>query len=153
MTIAGMLTSNSAEWSTPAMLYDRLHAKHSFVLDVCASEENKKCAYFFSREEDAMKQNWAMPGRAIWMNPPYGRGIGTWVAKAYETSLSGTTVVCLLPARTDTSWWHDFCTRGEIEFLKGRLRFSGHKENAPFPSAVVVFKGKKLRRGWTRWIP
>lgn len=73
------------------------------------------------------------------MNPPYGRNIGKWVEKAYKSSLDGATVVCLLPVRTDTAWWHDYCMRGVVMFLRGRLKFSGAKNNAPFPSAIVVF--------------
>ncbi len=75
-----------------------------------------------------------------WMNPPYGRKIGQWVRKAYESSLLGATVVCLLPARTDTAWWHDYVVKGEIRFLRGRLKFGGQKNSAPFPSAVVVYR-------------
>lgn len=78
------------------------------------------------------------------MNPPYGRTIGDWMRKAYESSQNGATVVCLVPARTDTVWWHDYAMRGEIEFIKGRLRFNGHKNSAPFPSAVVVFRPDPL---------
>jgi site-specific DNA-methyltransferase (adenine-specific) len=74
------------------------------------------------------------------MNPPYGRSIGRWMKKAWEASRSGATVVCLVPARTDTKWWHDFAMRGEIKFLKGRLKFGGCTKSAPFPSAIVVFK-------------
>lgn len=75
------------------------------------------------------------------MNPPYGRGIGEWVQKAYESwALNGATVVCLLPARTDTRWWHDYCMLGAITFVRGRLRFGNAVASAPFPSAVVVFK-------------
>lgn len=76
------------------------------------------------------------------MNPPYGRTIKQWMQKAYESSLKGATVVCLVPARTDTAWWHDFAMKGEIEFIRGRLKFGGHKNSAPFPSAVVVFRGE-----------
>ena len=75
-----------------------------------------------------------------WMNPPYGRTIGNWMKKAYESSLEGATVVCLVPARTDTGWWHNYAMKGDIEFIKGRLKFGGSKNSAPFPSAVVVFK-------------
>lgn len=73
------------------------------------------------------------------MNPPYGRGIGAWVKKAYETAQEGTPVVCLLPARTDTQWWQDYCTRGLVHFVRGRLKFGGHQNSAPFPSAIVIF--------------
>lgn len=74
------------------------------------------------------------------MNPPYGREIIHWVKKAYETSIQGTTVVCLLPSRTDTKWWHEYCMKGEVRFIKGRLKFGGSKNSAPFPSAVVIFR-------------
>jgi hypothetical protein len=77
------------------------------------------------------------------MNPPYGREIKKWVKKAYESSLLGATVVCLVPSRTDTSWWHEYCVKGEIEFIRGRLKFGGSKSPAPFPSAVVIFKPEK----------
>ena len=73
------------------------------------------------------------------MNPPYGREIGKWMRKAYESSLYGATVVCLVPARTDTAWWHDYAMKGEVEFVRGRLKFGGSKASAPFPSAIVTF--------------
>jgi hypothetical protein len=76
------------------------------------------------------------------MNPPYGRQIGKWVEKAYQAALAGNTVVCLLPARTDTKWFHEFCSKGEIRFLSGRLKFGGSRNSAPFPSAIVVFRPK-----------
>ena len=85
----------------------------------------------------SLKQEWF---GVCWMNPPYGRDIKHWVKKAYESSLTGTTVVCLLPARTDTAWWHDYCMKGNIEFIRGRLKFGNSKNSAPFPSAIVVFK-------------
>jgi len=78
------------------------------------------------------------------MNPPYGREIGKWVKKAYESAQSGATVVCLVPARTDTAWWHDYCAKGEIRFVRGRLKFGGSKNSAPFPSAVVIFRPATL---------
>jgi len=75
-----------------------------------------------------------------WMNPPYGRTIGKWMRKAYESSLTGSTVVCLVPARTDTAWWHDYAIKGEVRFLRGRLKFGGSANSAPFPNAVVIFR-------------
>lgn len=130
-------SSASDNWSTPQSLFDRVTKEIGpFYLDVCASPENAKCSRFFSEQEDGLKQVWS--GRC-WMNPPYGRKIVSWVRKAYESSLSGAEVVCLLPARTETAWWHDYVMRGRIEFLRGRLKFSGHKHNAPFPSALVTF--------------
>ncbi len=78
------------------------------------------------------------------MNPPYGREIGKWMEKAFHESCNGATIVCLVPSRTDTKWWHDYAMRGEITFIRGRLRFSGHKNSAPFPSAIIVFKPVKV---------
>lgn len=77
------------------------------------------------------------------MNPPYGRGIGQWMQKAYESAQMGATVVCLVPARTDTAWWHDYAMRGEVTFIRGRLKFGNAKNSAPFPSALIVFKPKE----------
>lgn len=123
-------------WSTPQDLFARVNAKYRFTLDACASPENAKCAVYFTREIDGLQQEWF---GTVWMNPPYGRTIGAWMKKAYESSLAGATVVCLVPARTDTAWWHDYAMKGQIEFLRGRLKFGGHKYNAPFPSAIVTF--------------
>ncbi len=74
------------------------------------------------------------------MNPPYGREIKKWMEKAYLESTKGAVVVCLVPARTDTAWWHDYAMLGKVRFIRGRLKFSGAKHSAPFPSAVVVFR-------------
>ena len=136
-----MFSSATAEWSTPQLLFDKLNAVWNFNLDVCATKTNAKCARFFTTEQNALLQPWV--GRC-WMNPPYGRGIGLWVKKALSSAVDQTAVVCLLPARTDTAWWHEYVTRGKIEFLRGRLKFSGHKHNAPFPSAIVVFGDEDL---------
>lgn len=132
-----MFSSKSCEWSTPVEFFAAWDAKHHFTLDVCATRENAKCERFFTREDDGLAQEW---DGVCWMNPPYGREIGKWVKKAYDTALQGGTVVCLLPARTDTAWWHDYCMKGEITFVRGRLKFGGCANSAPFPSAVVVFK-------------
>lgn len=134
-----MFTSNTDLWSTPQEFFDRLNTVYQFDTDVCALPENAKCKNFFTPEQDGLKQEW---NGVCWMNPPYGREIGKWVRKAYESARdNGTTVVCLLPARTDTKWFHDYCIpNGEITFVKGRLKFGGAKSGAPFPSVVVVFK-------------
>ena len=139
MMTKGMYTSNSEEWGTPQELFNRLNKEFNFTLDVCASEENTKCPKYYTKEEDALKQEW---GGVIWMNPPYGRKIGNWVKKAKETARQGkATVVCLLPARTDTAWWHDYVMKAnEIRLIRGRLKFGDGKGSAPFPSAIVVFK-------------
>lgn len=135
----GMTTSVSAEWSTPQDFFDRLNLVYGFALDVCATADNAKCARYYTRADNGLLQPWA---GTCWMNPPYGREIGKWVKKAYQSARDGATVVCLLPARTDTAWFHEYCLRGEIEFLRGRLKFVGSTHNAPFPSMLVVFGGK-----------
>lgn len=132
----GLFTSNTDLWATPQSFFDKLNEEFNFDLDVCANYENAKCVRFFSEEADGLKQDW---NGVCWMNPPYGRVIGEWIKKAYEASLNGSTVVCLLPARTDTKWWHDYCMKGEIRLIKGRLKFGDSKNSAPFPSAVVIF--------------
>lgn len=125
-------------WATPQATFDALHREFHFETDVCAVAGNAKCPRFFTPEVDGLAQEWT---GVCWMNPPYGRGIGAWVEKAYRSSLQGATVVCLLPARTDTAWWHDYVMRGEVRFLRGRLKFGDGKGSAPFPSAVVIFRG------------
>lgn len=131
-------SSASDEWPTPAFLFEALDAEFGFTLDPAATAQNARCRSFFTRAEDGLVQDWS--GNTVFLNPPYGRQIGRWVQKAYETSLRGSVVVCLLPARTDTRWWHDYVCRGEVRFLRGRLRFEGGQYCAPFPSAVVVFR-------------
>lgn len=136
----GLLTSKTDQWSTPQWLFDELNAEWNFTLDVCALPENAKCEKYFTPSQDGLSQEWQ---GTCWMNPPYGRNIGKWVKKAWEQSLTGVTAVCLLPARTDTKWFHDYCLQGKIHFIKGRLRFGNSKNSAPFPSMLVVFKPPK----------
>lgn len=133
-------SSESDMWATPQAFFDKYDDQYHFMLDVCATADNAKCADFFTPEQDGLRQEWAP--FTCWMNPPYGRSIGKWVRKAYEESLRGATVVCLLPARTDTAWWHNYCVKGQVEFIRGRLKFGNSKNSAPFPSAVVVFRWK-----------
>lgn len=128
------------DWETPQFLFDGLDAEFGFELDVCATPETAKCKRFFTPADDALSQDWG--GATCWMNPPYGRAIGDWMKKAYEASKAGATVVCLVPSRTDTNWWHRYAYRGEVRFLRGRLKFVGAAHGAPFPSAVIVFRGK-----------
>lgn len=130
-------SSASDEWATPQDFFDRLNDEFSFTVDVCALPHSAKCANYYTPEIDGLAQEWR---GTCWMNPPYGRVIGQWMRKAYEASLSGATVVCLVPARTDTAWWHDFAMRGEIRYVRGRLKFGAAKNSAPFPCAVVVFR-------------
>ena len=136
-------SSASVEWATPLWLFNSLHAEFGFTLDPCATSANAKCRKFYTLAEDGLKQNW--DGETVFMNPPYGRMIGRWVSKAHATCLSGSTVVCLLPARTDARWWHDYVMQGEIRLLRGRLTFEGGRYPAPFPSAIVVFRPRVLR--------
>jgi site-specific DNA-methyltransferase (adenine-specific) len=130
-------SSATVEWETPRALFDELSGIYGgFTLDPCATRDNAKCTRYFTREEDGLRQPW--DGK-VFVNPPYGRGIGLWVRKAYEESLKGALVVCLLPARTDTRWWQDYAKCGHVWFLRGRLKFGNAKNAAPFPSAIVTF--------------
>ena len=137
----GMYSSNTDNWGTPQWLFDELNKEWHFDVDVCASLENAKCPRYFSKEENGLAQDWSRFNNC-WMNPPYGRQIGIWIEKAYNESQKGANVVCLLPSRTDTKWFHEYCLKGEIKFLKGRLKFNDGKTPAPFPSMIVVFRGK-----------
>lgn len=146
----GLFTSNSDMWETPQHLFDALDATYRFTLDVCATAENAKCKDYFTPEIDGLSQVWR---GMCWMNPPYGREIGKWVKKAHEESRKyGCTVVCLLPARTDTRWFHDYIWDESMgpngdwrngvsgRLIRGRLKFGGSKNSAPFPSMVVIFE-------------
>jgi len=138
MNTAVHFSSTTDLWATPQDLFDKLNEEFGFETDVCASVENAKCKRFFTKEDDGLAQVWS---GVCWMNPPYGREIGHWMAKALRSSKLGATVVCLVPSRTDTQWWHDYAREAhDIRFIKGRLKFGGHKNSAPFPSAVVIFR-------------
>ena len=134
-------SSKNSEWSTPQDLFEELDAIFHFDLDACATAANAKCRRYFTKADDALKQKWI---GTVFMNPPYGRQIGAFVRKAYESSREGATVVCLLPARTDTRWWHRHVTKGHVVFLRGRLKFGGSANSAPFPSAIVIFWAGRL---------
>lgn len=144
----GLFTSKTDLWETPQELFDKMNDEFGFETDVCAIQENAKCKNFYTPEENGLLQDWR---GCCWMNPPYGRKIGDWVQKAYESSVNNkATVVCLLPARTDTKWFHDYCVKGEIRFLKGRLKFGGSKNSAPFPSMLVIFNAKHWEKAMLR---
>ena len=134
-------SSDSDDWWTPQWVFDMLDQEFGFEIDVCASAENAKCQRFFSREDNALDQEWT---GVCWMNPPYGRsgdqGIYQWMQKAHQSAQAGATVVCFVPARTDTQWWWDHALEGEIRFIKGRLKFSNADNSAPFPQAVVILR-------------
>ena len=136
----GLFTSEHQNWETPLKLFRLLDAEFGFELDVCATPANAKCHSFFSPETDGLRQMWR---GVCWMNPPYGAAIGAWMAKAYQSSLEGAMVVCLVPSRTDTKWWHEFAMRGELRFLQGRVSFGNGEGTAPFPSAIVIFRPKR----------
>ena len=130
-------SSQTDLWATPQKFFDHWNAAYNFELDVCALPGNAKCFRYFTPEQDGLKQRWT---GVCWMNPPYGREIGAWVRKAYQSAQEGATVVCLLPSRTDTRWWHSFVVQAsEVHFIQGRLKFGNSKNSAPFPSVVVVF--------------
>lgn len=137
-------SSGTDEWPTPQWLFAALDREFAFSLDPCSTHENAKCARHFTRSEDGLRQSWA--GEVVWMNPPYGRAIASWMAKAYSSARDEqATVVCLVPARTDTRWWHQFVMRHEIRFLRGRLQFGEARAPAPFPSALVVMRPAGFR--------
>jgi len=131
-------SSDRHDWETPQPLFDLLNREFNFTLDVCATDRTAKCDEFFSPASDGLAQDWG--SSVCWCNPPYGNQIKDWIAKAYDSAREGATVVCLVPARTDTRYWWEYCIRGEVRFLRGRLRFDGWDNSAPFPSAVVVFR-------------
>ena len=142
MINSGMLTSNTPEWATPQDFFDELDKEFAFTLDPCATAQNAKCVKYYTAQDNGLAQNWS--GEKVFMNPPYGRTIKDWMAKAVESWRDcGATVVCLVPARTDTAWWHDYAMLGEIRFIRGRLRFGNSVNAAPFPSAVVIFRQKE----------
>ncbi len=146
MTVtSGMFSSDSVEWGTPQELFDELDSVYHFTLDVCASRSNAKCERYFDKEANGLRQSWK--GETCFMNPPYGKEIVDWVRKAYQESAAGATVVCLLPARTDTRWFHDYVYgKARIHFIKGRLKFtnqhSAAAESAPFPSMIAIYDRK-----------
>ncbi len=141
-----MFSSATNEWYTPLAFFEKLDSEFDFTLDPCCTHENAKCRKHYTLEENGLIQDWSQD--VVFMNPPYGRELKEWVKKAYDESLKGATVVCLIPARTDTSYWHDYIFEkaGDIRFLRGRLKFGGSKNSAPFPSAVVVYKGVHVKK-------
>lgn len=132
-------SSKTDMWATPQDFFDTWDAVFNFDLDVCATPENAKCDRYYTEAQDGLTQPWM---GVCWMNPPYGRAIKYWMKKAYESARLGATVVCLVPARTDTYWWHEYAMKGEVVFIRGRLKFGGSKNSAPFPCAVVIFPAR-----------
>lgn len=144
-------SSKSDEWETPKEFFNKYNSIYKFTTDVCATHENHLCDHYWTKEDDALTKDWV---GVCWMNPPYGKNIGKFMKKAYDESLKGATVVCLVPSRTDTRWWHEYAMKGSIEFIRGRLKFinrtfpswreDGNFKVSPagFPSAIVIFEPK-----------
>ena len=135
-----MFSSKKMDWTTPQDFFDELNQEFGFTLDVASSKENHKCDKYFTEEENGLIQDWS--NNVCFCNPPYGREIKKWVKKCYEEGKKeNTIVVMLIPARTDTSYFHDYIyNKSEIRFIRGRLRFGDGKSPAPFPSMVVIYK-------------
>lgn len=138
-----MYSSKTCEWETPQAFFDALNAEFHFTLDVCATPKNAKCDRYFTLEQDGLSQDWK--GETVYCNPPYGREMPKWIKKCAEHGLSGGGVaVMLIPARTDTKAFHEYIYgKAEIRFIKGRLKFGGSNNSAPFPSMIVIFRGKR----------
>ncbi|NFS12809.1 adenine methyltransferase [Clostridium botulinum] len=135
------------DWETPQDFFNKLDEEFNFTLDPCCTVKTAKCKKFYTKERDGLKQDWS--GEIVYCNPPYSKrskdnpGQGAWIKKCYEEG-EKTTVVMLIPARTDTKAFHEYIYgKAEIRFLKGRLKFVGAKYTAPFPIMVVVFRGRK----------
>ena len=143
-----LFSSKNEVWATPQDLFDNLNKEFDFELDPCALPDNAKCERYYTPDDDGLLQSWQ--GARVFCNPPYGRKISNWVRKCYEESLRGALVVLLIPARTDTAYFHDYIlNKAEVRFLRGRLRFGGSKNAAPFPSMIVIYGDdpRKVLRG------
>jgi phage N-6-adenine-methyltransferase len=138
MVQKSLFSSATPEWGTPRSLFEAVDMEFGFTLDPCSTDENAKCTHHFTKAENGLTQDWG--DHVVFMNLPYGREISEWMKKAYDSARNGATVVCLVPARTDTRWWHQYAMKGEIRLLRGRVRFIGGKYSAPFPSAFVIFR-------------
>lgn len=143
MVDAVHFSSKTIYWSTPQWLFDALDKEFGFSLDVCATPENAKCEQYFTEDDNALLKDWG--DNVCWMNPPYGSAIADFMCAAHRAANNGATVVCLVPARTDTAWWHKHAMKHEIRFLRGRLKFGDSEDSAPFPSAVVVMRPDTFR--------
>lgn len=132
-------SSETDMWSTPKDFFEVLNREFRFTLDPCATEENAKCSKYYTKEDNGLEQSW--DNEIVFCNPPYGRQLKDWVKKASEAR--GGVVVMLIPARTDTSYFHDYIYhKSEIRFIRGRLKFGEATNSAPFPSMVVIFDRK-----------
>lgn len=139
MNTAVMFSSKTDNWATPQDFFDDLNREFGFTLDPCADSQNHKCPKYYTRQQNGLAQDWG--GERVFCNPPYGKEIASWVEKSLEESKKpGTLVVMLIPARTDTKYFHEYIYgKAEIRFIRGRLKFGGQKNSAPFPSMVVIY--------------
>lgn len=139
-----MVSSKSNEWSTPWDFFNDLNDEFNFTLDPCSTVENKKCNKYYTIEENGLNQDWSKD--IVFMNPPYGGNTKQWIEKAYNESLKGAIVVCLIVSSTDRSYWHDFIFpyAAQIRWIRGRIKFGDSKSTAPFASAVVIFDAKNI---------
>lgn len=127
------------EWETPQYLFDQLNDEFHFTLDVCSTDENAKCEKHYTKEDDGLSKDWT--GEVVWCNPPYGRQMPLWIHKCYQHFIGGGTAVMLIPSRTDTKAFHEWILPyAEIRFIKGRVKFGGSTQNAPFASMIVIYK-------------
>lgn len=138
---AVMFSSKTDDWTTPQDFFDQLNTEFNFTLDPCADDQNHKCAKYYTRSQDGLAQSWA--GETVFCNPPYGRELPKWIKKCHDEA-EHTTVVMLIPARTDTRAFHEYIYgKAEIRFVRGRLKFGDAKNSAPFPSMVVIYRQKE----------
>jgi phage N-6-adenine-methyltransferase len=139
-----MFSTGNVEWPTPQWFFDALNKEFGFTLDVASTHENAKCKRHFTREDNGLLKSWA--NETVWMNPPYGEGLIDWMRKAHDAAVNdNATVVCLVPARTGTEWWHRYAMKHEVRLLRGRLNFGDATANAPFSSAIIVMRPRTFR--------
>lgn len=129
-------------WATPTWLYQALDREFGFTLDPCSDGANARCARFYTPKENGLLRDWGT--EVVFMNPPYS-ALEEWVRKGYGAAQEGATVVALVPARTDTRWWHEYVMKAEVRFIRGRLKFGNAENSAPFPSAIVVFRPRTFK--------
>jgi site-specific DNA-methyltransferase (adenine-specific) len=134
-----MSSSDDMTWATPQEWFDYLDLEFGFTLDPCCTHETAKCEKHYTIAENGLAMSWAE--ERVFMNPPYGKDLSAWMRKAYESARDkGTLVVCFVPARVDTDWWHRYASKGEVRFPKGRVKFAGADNSAPFPVAIVIYR-------------
>ena len=152
-----LFSADRNDWATPWALFNEVDREFCFSLDAAASASNTKCRRYLTKEDDALSKDWAVEsaGGAVWLNPPYGRRIGLWIQKAFETSQDGVPVVCLTFCRSDTKWWHDWAMKAaEIRLIPGRVTFEGATAGAPAPSCLIVFdESRRSPRFITQALP